>query len=74
MRTWPEQAQRVRGDTEPGIDGRLRRPKHERRTARALHAEIKAACHGGGYSAVIDFARAWRQGEGQSVAVQPKLP
>jgi len=40
-----------------------RRPKHERRTARALHAEIKAAGYSGGYSAVTDFVRAWRQGE-----------
>ncbi len=37
-----------------------RRPKHERRTARALHAEIKAAGYSGGYSAVTDFVRAWR--------------
>ena len=42
-----------------------RRPKHERRTARALHAEIKAAGYGGGYSAVTDFVRAWRQGPGE---------
>ncbi len=38
-----------------------RRPKHERRTARALHAEIKAAGYSGGYSAVTDFVRAWRR-------------
>lgn len=51
-----------------------RRPKHERRTARALHAEIKAAGYGGGYSAVTDFVRAWRQGEGQSVNVTAYVP
>jgi transposase len=42
-----------------------RRPKHERRTARALHAQIKTEGYTGGYSAVTDFIRAWRQGEGK---------
>ena len=51
-----------------------RRPKHERRTARALHAEIKAAGYDGGYSAVTDFVRAWRQGEGQAVNVTAFVP
>lgn len=51
-----------------------RRPKHERRTARALHAEIKAAGYAGGYSAVTDFVRAWRQGEGQAVNVTAYVP
>jgi transposase len=51
-----------------------RRPKHERRTARALHAEIKAAGYTGGYSGVTDFVRAWRQGEGQAVNVTAFVP
>ncbi len=51
-----------------------RRPKHERRTARALHAEIKAAGYAGGYSAVTDFVRAWRQGEGLAVNVTAYVP
>jgi len=51
-----------------------KRPKHERRTARALHAEIKAAGYTGGYSAVTDFVRAWRQGEGQSANVTAYVP
>jgi transposase len=51
-----------------------RRPKHERRTARALHAEIKAAGYVGGYSAVTDFVRAWRQGEGQAANVTAYVP
>jgi transposase len=51
-----------------------RRPKHERRTARVLHAEIKAAGYAGGYSAVTDFVRAWRQGEGQAVNVTAYVP
>lgn len=51
-----------------------RRPKHERRTARALHAEIKAAGYSGGYSAITDFVRAWRRGEGQAVDVTAFVP
>ena len=51
-----------------------RRPKHERRTARALHAEIRLAGYGGGYSRVTDFIRAWRQGEGQAVSVNAFVP
>ena len=51
-----------------------RRPKHERRTARALHAEIKAAGYNGGYSAITDFVRTWRQGEGQTVNVTAFVP
>ena len=51
-----------------------RRPKHERRTARALHAQIKAAGYAGGYSAVTDFVRAWRLGEGQAANVTAYVP
>ena len=41
------------------------RPKRERRTARALYTEIKAAGYEGGYTRVTDFIREWRRGEGQ---------
>ena len=51
-----------------------RRPRHERRTARALLTETKAAGYAGGYSAVTDFVRAWRQGEGQAVSVTAYVP
>ncbi len=50
------------------------RPRHERRTARALHAQIKAEGYAGGYSRVTDFVRAWRQGEGQSVFSKAFVP
>jgi len=50
------------------------RPRHERRTARALHAQIKAEGYAGGYSRVTDFVRAWRQGEGQSVSSTAFVP
>jgi transposase len=51
-----------------------RRPRPERRTARALYAQIKAAGYDGGYSRVTDFVRAWRTGEGQAVAAQAFIP
>ena len=47
----------------------VRRPKHERRTAKALYAEIKSAGYDRGYTRVTDFIRAWRQGEGQGAVV-----
>ena len=37
------------------------RPKHARRTGRALFKQIQAKGYVGGYSAVTDYIRAWRQ-------------
>ena len=51
-----------------------RRPKHERRTAKALYAEIRQAGYEGGYTRVTDFIRAWRQSEGQGAAVNAFVP
>jgi transposase len=51
-----------------------RRPKRERRTARALHEELKAAGYGGGYSRLTDFIRAWREGEGQALKTTAFVP
>jgi transposase len=50
------------------------RAKRDRRTARMLYAELKAAGYGGGYSRLTDFIRAWRQGEGQAVATSAFVP
>ena len=50
------------------------RPKHERRTARALHTQISGEGYDGSYSRVTDFVRAWRQGEGQSVSANAFVP
>jgi transposase len=36
------------------------RPKHARRSGKALYAQIQAQGYRGGYSAVTDFIRAWR--------------
>ena len=51
-----------------------RRPRHERRTARALYAEIKSAGYDGGYSRVTDFIRAWREQEGQAAVANAFIP
>jgi len=48
-----------------------RRPRHERRTARALYAEIKAAGYDGGYSRVTDFIGAWRGHRSRDALGQP---
>jgi transposase len=50
------------------------RPKRDRRTARALHAELKAAGYAGGYTRLTDFVRAWRQGAGQAVSTTAFVP
>jgi len=51
-----------------------RRPKRERRTARALHEELKAAGYDGGYSRLTDFIRAWREGVGQALNTTAFVP
>lgn len=51
-----------------------KRPRHERRTARALFVQIRAAGYDGGYSRVTDFVRAWRQAEGQAAAGKAFVP
>ena len=51
-----------------------RRPRHERRTAKALYAQIKAEGYDGGYTRLTDFIREWRQGEGQGAAMNAFVP
>ena len=51
-----------------------RRPKRERRTAKALFAEIKAAGYEGGYTRLTDFIRQWRAGEGQKLTAKAYVP
>lgn len=50
------------------------RPRHERRTARALHSQIKAEGYAGSYRSLTDFVRAWRHGEGQSISAKAFVP
>jgi transposase len=51
-----------------------RRPKRERRTARVLHEELKAAGYDGGYSRLTDFIRAWRHSEGLALNTTAFVP
>ena len=37
------------------LKGDAHRPRHERRTARALHSQMQAEGYGGGFSRVTDF-------------------
>jgi transposase len=50
------------------------RPRHERRTARALFTQIGSEGYAGSYSSLTDFVRVWRQGEGQSVSAKAFVP
>lgn len=49
------------------LESDLRRPKRDRRTARALFAEIKAQGYEGGYTVLSDFVRQWRERGGKPV-------
>jgi transposase len=51
-----------------------RRPKRDRRTALALMAELKAQGYDGGYTAVTDFIRAWRESAGANVPARAFVP
>src|SRR5574337_1938306 len=56
------------------LEADARRPKRERRTARALHEELRAAGYGGGYSRLTDFMRAWRHDHGQAPKTTAFVP
>ena len=55
------------GDLEQALKADALRPKHNRRTARALFAQIKASGYAGGYTRVTDFIRAWRASAGKDI-------
>lgn len=50
------------------------RPRHERRTARALLVQLQAQGYDGGYSRLTDFIRAWRLGAGQAALTTAFVP
>ena len=56
------------------LEADAKRPKAQRRTAKALFAQIKAAGYEGGYSRVTDFVREWRQGEGLGATARAFVP
>jgi transposase len=51
-----------------------RRPKRERRTARALHAELKVQGYTGGYTVLTDFIRDWREQAGANAPTRAFVP
>ena len=50
------------------------RPRHARRSARALFAQIQAQGYTGGYTRLTDYIRAWRQGVGQAALTKAFVP
>jgi transposase len=51
-----------------------RRPRRERRTARKLYAQIRAAGFSGSYARVTEFVRAWRAEQGAVTARSAYVP
>lgn len=56
------------------LEADAKRPKRERRTAKMLLAQIRAAGYQGGYTRLTDFIRQWRAGEGERAAAQAYVP
>ena len=52
-------------ELEQSLKADAHRPKQNRRTARALFAQIKTSGYEGGYTRVTDFIRAWRVDAGK---------
>jgi transposase-like protein len=50
------------------------RPRRERRTARALHAQLKVEGYTGGYTRLTDFIRDWRHAEGKTFKTNAFVP
>jgi len=50
------------------------RPRHERRTARALHAELKTQGYAGGYTRLTDYIRQWRHSQGKLITANAFVP
>jgi len=56
------------------LEADAHRPKRERRTARALTAQIRQHGYAGGYTRVADFIREWRQNSGRALANRAFVP
>jgi transposase len=50
------------------------RARRDRRTAKALHAELKTQGYSGGYTILTDFVRAWRQRVAANVSTRAFVP
>ena len=60
-------------ELERALKADAQRPKQDRRTARALFAQIKASGYEGGYTRVTDFIRGWRAGAGKGITAYVPL-
>ena len=56
------------------LEADVRRPKRDRRTAKALYAELKAQGYGGGYTVLTDFIRHWREQAGANAPTRAFVP
>jgi transposase len=64
----------ARGAAEVPARADAHRPRHERRSARALHAELRALGYAGGYTRLTDYLRAWRDEQGKVSAASAFVP
>jgi transposase len=55
------------GELEQSLKADALRPKQDRRTGRALFAQIKASGYAGGYTRVTDFIRTWGASTGKDI-------
>ena len=62
------------GQLVQALEADAHRPKRDRRTARALCAQLRREGYKGGYSRVTDFIRYWRQSAGQAQARRAFVP
>ena len=59
---------------EQALRADARRPKKERRSAKALLEQLKAAGYDGGYSRLTDYIRAWRAAQGGAAVGEAYVP
>jgi len=56
------------------LEADARRPKRDRRTAKALYAELKSQGYAGGYTVLTDFIRQWREQAGANAPTRAFVP
>ena len=56
------------------LEADARRPKRDRRSAKALLAELKGLGYTGGYTVLTDFIRDWRLGAGANAPSRAFVP
>jgi transposase len=63
-----------RGMLVEALQADARRAKRDRRTAKMLHAQLKAQGYTGGYTILTDFIRDWREREGANAPTRAFVP